>query len=182
MVDRFSTALNAHCKRFNSSMHSPGTDGVDAFSLPWGGDNNWVNPPFSQAARALAKIYDKGATTTVLLPVWVAQAWWSPAVARAQQSYLLPATAGLFTSDNSQRVMPHPNWRLAVFQFVAGGRTTAQLARRYAAAERAHHRRHRFRRQQLQPGGAVTNCGRCRVPTPAAALMPLPPDGCATTA
>jgi len=56
-VDRFATPLNALCPRFNTKMHAP----VREF--------NWVNPPFSQAARVLNKVYADKATETVILPV-----------------------------------------------------------------------------------------------------------------
>jgi len=56
-VDRFATPLNALCPRFNTKMHAPV------------GEINWVNPPFSQAARVLNKVNADKATATVILPV-----------------------------------------------------------------------------------------------------------------
>jgi len=73
-VDRFASALNTHCPRFNSLHHGPGTEAVDAFSVSWtGSDSSWVSPPFAQASRVVDKILAEGANATVLLPVWTAQ-------------------------------------------------------------------------------------------------------------
>jgi len=121
-VDRFASALNTHCPRFNSRHHFPGTEAVDAFSVSWAGsDNSWVNPPFAQASRVVDKIVAEGANATVLLPVWTAHSWWARAVERANEAWLLPEVAGVFSSGHSRRPAPHPTWRLAVFRFVSGG-------------------------------------------------------------
>lgn len=73
-IDRFATALNARCARLNSQLQGPGTEGVDAFSVPWGGnENNWIYPPFLQAARNIEKVLADKATATVELPVWTPQ-------------------------------------------------------------------------------------------------------------
>jgi len=73
-VDRFASALNTHCPRFNSLHHGPGIEAVDAFSVSWtGSDSSWVSPPFAQASPVVDKILAEGANATVLLPVWTAQ-------------------------------------------------------------------------------------------------------------
>ena len=41
-VDGFANALNAHLPRFNSRFRVPGTEAVDAFSVSWAADNNWL--------------------------------------------------------------------------------------------------------------------------------------------
>lgn len=107
-VDRFATPLNTLCQRYNSHTYAAGSEAVDAFSVGWAGDNNWINPPFSQASRVLDKIYNEAATATVLLPVWTAQDWWAPAMAGAQEACLLPRTAGLFACGHGARPARHP--------------------------------------------------------------------------
>ena len=181
-VDRLATPLNALCPRFNTKMHAPGTEAVDAFSVSWGGENNWVNPPFSQAARVLDKVSADKATATVVLPVWVAQAWWAPAVASANEAYLLPRSSGLFTSGRSHRPAPPPRWRFAVLRFVHGGRSPSTRAKAAEAARRADYRRVRHGAGRRRQGGAATKVGHWRVPAPSAALTLLPPASSGTTA
>ena len=58
-MDRFASHTNHLCPRFNSAFYCPGTEAVDAFSQDWGGENNWVNPPFGleDEARRLAGLF-----------------------------------------------------------------------------------------------------------------------------
>ena len=44
-VDRFIKALNADLPRFNSRFGVLGTEAVDAFSVSWAAENNWLVPP-----------------------------------------------------------------------------------------------------------------------------------------
>lgn len=178
-VDRFATALNARCARFNSQRHGPGTEGVDTFSVPWGGnENNWIYPPFSQAARVIAKVLADKATATVVLPVWTAQAWWAPALAHATEAWLLPGRTAPFSSGQARRPASPPRWRMAVLRFVQGGHPPAFVQAKRAAAERADQRRQRFNRRQRRTGGGVANARHWRVPPPAAVLMELPRATC----
>lgn len=75
-VARFAAVLSTQCPRFNSLLHSPGTEAVDAFSVSCAGaENNWIYPPFSQAERVLAQFRTDGATATIILPVWTGHEW-----------------------------------------------------------------------------------------------------------
>ena len=179
-VDRFATPTSTKCARFNSLRHVPGTEAVDAFSVFWGsGENNWIYAPLNQVEWVLAQVRADKATATVILPVWVTQPWWAPAVAAAHEGYLLPASAGLFLSGRALRPAPPPKWRMAVFRFVRGGLPAAAAARRQAHRSRAAHRRRRFTVRSGRLPGDAFNVGRWRVPTPGEALMPLPPACCA---
>ena len=44
-VDRFADASNAQLPRFNSRYWNKDTEAVDAFTVNWAGENNWVCPP-----------------------------------------------------------------------------------------------------------------------------------------
>jgi len=163
-------------------MHAPGTEAVDAFSVSWGGENNWINPPFSQAARVLDKVSADKATATVVLPVWVAQAWWAPAVASANEACMLARSYGLFTSGWSHRPAPPSRGRFAVLPFVHGGRSPSTRAKAAEAARRAEYRRVRHGPRGRRHGGAATKVGHWRVPATSAALTLLPPAFSGTTA
>jgi len=180
--DRLATPLTTLCPRFNTKMHAPGTEAVDAFSVSWGGENNWVNRPVSQAARVLKKVSADKAAATVVLPVWVAQAWSAPAVASATEAYLLPRSSGLFKFRRSHRPAPPPRWRFAVLRFVHGGRSPSTRAKDAEAARRADYRRVSHGARRRRHGGAATKVGHWRVPAPSAALTQLPPASSGTTA
>ena len=44
-VDRFTNSYNTQLGRFNSRFWDVGSEAVDAFTVKWYGDNNWVCPP-----------------------------------------------------------------------------------------------------------------------------------------
>jgi len=77
-IDRF--ADSRHCRvrsrRFNARFACPGVEAVDAFSQDWGGDNNWVNPPFALVGRVLAHARLCRASWTLIVPIWPRRAWW----------------------------------------------------------------------------------------------------------
>jgi len=181
-VDMFASALNTRCTRFFSRLRTPGCEGVDAFTVDWGGaENRWIFPPFSDARRVLDKIVADGATATVVLPVWQAQDWWGDAVAAAQQAYLLPDEEDIILSGKAPLPAPHPKWRLAAFRFVRGGRS-ATMARRVPPQRAA------AGAPATGPGGSrkaprggASTAGWWPVPAPAAALTPLPPPSCAAS-
>jgi len=179
-VDRFASPLNARCPRFNTMTHAPGTEAVDAMTVAWGGaENNWVYPPFHLAELVLAKIRADKATATVILPVWGAQTWWAPAVAAANEAYLLPKTAGPFTSGHGRRTPPPARWRVAAFRFLSGGLPSAAIFARQTRRARADHRRLRFNGRLGRWHGVASSGGCWRVPRPDTALMPLPLAGSA---
>eukprot|EP00168_Porphyra_purpurea_P011390 TRINITY_DN2899_c0_g1_i2.p3 TRINITY_DN2899_c0_g1~~TRINITY_DN2899_c0_g1_i2.p3 ORF type:complete len:325 (+),score=68.87 TRINITY_DN2899_c0_g1_i2:1192-2166(+) len=149
-VDLFAATHNAHCPRFFSLPASPGCDAVDAFDQDWSTGNLWANPPFSAIPRVLRKIRAGGATATLFLPVWQAQAWWASALAGASEAFLLPRSAGLFSPGRSQSPTSRPHWRAAAFRFERGGKPS------------------------LPPTGGMTSMRSWTVPPPAAALPRLP--------
>ena len=52
-VDRFANHENTQLPRFNSRFWCPGTEAVDAFSVSWAGENNWLVPPIFLIPRVL---------------------------------------------------------------------------------------------------------------------------------
>ena len=67
-VDRFASRHNALCSRFNARWYCRDAEAVDAFTQDWSGDNNWVNPPFSQMGKVLSHMRMCKAGGTVLVP------------------------------------------------------------------------------------------------------------------
>lgn len=155
-VDLFAASNNTHCARFYSFPASPGCDAINALDQSWAVGNLYANPPFSLIPLALNKIVADCATVTLILPIWQAQPWWAETVARANQAYLLPRSAGLFNPGRKQLPTPEPHWRAGAFRLVNGGKPW------------------------LPPRGGLTNEQPWPVPTPATVLPPLPSTACAT--
>lgn len=124
-IDRFATAENAHLPRFNSRDMSAGTEALDGWAQPWGGEVNFVNPPISQADRILPKIAGDMATAVVVLPEWPAMPWWRPMLDAASAAVYLPPSANLFTHGKWASPARRPSWRTAAFLIKYGGRPSA---------------------------------------------------------
>ena len=75
-VDRFVCHYNAKCEVFNSRFWCPGTSGIDAFSVSWVGENNWVVPPPRLLSKCLNKIELEKSICTVVLPCWKSAPFW----------------------------------------------------------------------------------------------------------
>ena len=52
-VDRFASLNSNELSRFCSRWLCPGCEGVDAFTLDWTGENNWLVPPVYLVSRVL---------------------------------------------------------------------------------------------------------------------------------
>lgn len=52
-VNRFASYYNAKLGRFNSRFWNPGTEGVDAFTLQWNNEMNWLVPPVYLVPRLI---------------------------------------------------------------------------------------------------------------------------------
>ena len=84
-VDRFASVEHHLLPRFNVKWYAgwePGgcAEAVDAYTQRWDSEENWLNPPFSQLARALSFASDQAASGLVLVPfsaAWQYSAWWS---------------------------------------------------------------------------------------------------------
>lgn len=120
-VDLFATHLDTHCPTFYSFPASPGCAAIDAMEQSWVDGNLWVNPPFSKIELVLDKIVKDKATGVVILPVWRNQQWWATAMERANEVFLLPPNAGLFSPGRIQTPNARPHWRVAAFRFLNGG-------------------------------------------------------------
>ena len=81
-IDRFATADNCqplcppHAGRFCSQFFHPEAEWVDALSLPWGGENNWVFPPTHLVGSAVAHLRACGAAATLICPSAPWASWW----------------------------------------------------------------------------------------------------------
>ena len=67
-VDRFADEWNAQLPIFNSRVFCTGTSGVDAFSLSWACQKNWLCPLITLVLRVLEKVRADRATATLIVP------------------------------------------------------------------------------------------------------------------
>ena len=112
LIDRFATANNHQCPRFNSRYRSPGMEAMDAWSQDWSRDHNWLNPPWSCIARCLEKLRRQGGTATMVVPYWTSQYWW-PLLTELAVDYLYFAPRrDLFLPGDrgSTTVVGRPHW------------------------------------------------------------------------
>ena len=75
-IDRFASHYNTQCARFNSVVWCPGTEAIDAFSLTWTRDNNWLVPPPSLICRTINKLILDKAKATLIIPEWKSAPFW----------------------------------------------------------------------------------------------------------
>ena len=75
-VDRFASPDSAKCARFYSKFWCPGAEGVDAFSVDWAGENNWLVPPIFLISRTIFHLEVCGARGVLVIPKWLSAASW----------------------------------------------------------------------------------------------------------
>ena len=75
-VDRFASTYNTQLQRFNSRYWNPGSEAVDAFTVDWGGENNWLCPPIGLIPRVLRHAQRCKAEGTMIVPYWESAPFW----------------------------------------------------------------------------------------------------------
>ena len=75
-VDRFASFHNAQLPRFNSRCWNPGSEAVDAFTVNWGGQNNWWCPPIGLIPRVIRHAQVCAAVGTLVVPCWPSAPFW----------------------------------------------------------------------------------------------------------
>ena len=75
-VDRFASHYSAKCARFYSKFWCPSSEGVDAFSVGWAGENNWLVPPVYLISRTIFHLEVCGARGVLVVPNWPSAVFW----------------------------------------------------------------------------------------------------------
>lgn len=75
-VDRFANNLNTQLDRFNSRFWNPGSEAVDAFTINWGSENNWLCPPIVLIPRVIAHARACRCRGTLVVPAWPSAPFW----------------------------------------------------------------------------------------------------------
>ena len=81
-VDRFASHNSFQLPRFCSRWWCPGTETVDAFTVSWGGENNWLVPPVFLVPRVIDHMKVGKEKGTLIIPFWQSAHWW-PLVSRS---------------------------------------------------------------------------------------------------
>jgi hypothetical protein len=75
-VDRFASYYNKKIRRFNSRYWNPESEAIDAFTVNWKGENNWVVPPISIISRVVLFMQQIEAVGTLICPCWYSAPYW----------------------------------------------------------------------------------------------------------
>ena len=75
-VDRFASSTNAKCPRFNSLLWNPGSEQVNAFSVAWAGENNWLVPPIFLISKVILHLLSCKAKGVLVAPCWPSAPFW----------------------------------------------------------------------------------------------------------
>ena len=75
-MDRFASDYNTKCIRFNSRWWCRNTEGVNAFSQNWQGENNWIVPPPKLVNKVINKMKTDHAEGTLVIPSWRSAPYW----------------------------------------------------------------------------------------------------------
>jgi hypothetical protein len=122
-IDRFASANNTNCDRFNSRWLDPLTEGVDALSRGWrvhpetgALEINWLNPPWSELPDVIQKLRESGAAATVVAPCWASAAWFTDLMEISTEVDVLPPAADLFYLGKlgSRVPLDKPGWSVVV--------------------------------------------------------------------
>ena len=111
-VDRFASCNNLQLPRFNSRCWNPGSEAVDAFTVNWQGENNWLCPPIALIPRVIRHAQVCSAQCTLIVPHWPSAPFWPMICPCGDQfeEYIvnvmeLPLVEGLFIPSYSGAVL-----------------------------------------------------------------------------
>ena len=75
-VDHFASHNSFQLSRFCSRWWCPGTETVDAFTVSWGGGDNWLVPPVLLIPRVINHMKLGKEQGTLIIPFWQSAHWW----------------------------------------------------------------------------------------------------------
>ena len=84
-VDRFADNYNTKTVRFNSKYCCVNSECVDAFSVSWADENNWLVPPVGVIVQVVKHIRASRAIGTLVIPNWPSSAFWPVIFSRNSQ-------------------------------------------------------------------------------------------------
>lgn len=109
-IDLFASRLNYQIARFASWKPDPEAEVIDAFSISWSNNYNYLFPPFSLISRCVQKIVKDQADCLMVLPLWPTQIWF-PLVMELliDKPVLLPRKQRLLSITHTEKLHPLRN-------------------------------------------------------------------------
>jgi hypothetical protein len=119
-VDQFASANNKQLPRFNSYMHDPQSEAVDAMAqsdAAWRAERNWCNPPWHMLGEVAAKLRNSGAPAIVVAPSWHSETWYQQLLALSSRVRSFAPQEDLFfpASQGNRGHVGRPAWAVTVF-------------------------------------------------------------------
>ena len=78
-------------EKFNSEYWCPGTFDVNAFTVSWSDENNYLVPPIYLIPRVKVHIKRSSCKGVLVLPYWLSAAYW-PLIATSKTNFLSSVT------------------------------------------------------------------------------------------
>ena len=75
-IDRFSSFRTRQIPRFCSRWASSFSEAIDAFTVSWSDENNWLFPPPYLIPRVLQHLKFAKFDSTLIIPYWTSAPWW----------------------------------------------------------------------------------------------------------
>ena len=86
-IDRFANNENTKTEKFNSKYWCPGTSNVNAFTVSWSGENNYLVSSIYLIPQVIAHIKQSSSKGVLVLPYWPSAAYW-PLIATSKTNFL----------------------------------------------------------------------------------------------
>lgn len=122
-VDRFASQSSALLPRYNSRFHDPQAEAVDAFSVNWANELNFLHPPAGLIPRVLQKLRHDRAEAVLVAPLWTSAVWF-PSLLSMLVDEPVPLLQSDFEAGQSGRVEPWRNKRWLYAAFRLSGQKT----------------------------------------------------------
>ena len=121
-IDRFASAHNAHCRRYNSEFADPAAEAENAMTQDWRGDHNFIHPPPDRSLlNAIAqKLREQPVRATVVVPYWTSELWFRELRELSEEMEVLPDAAAQACPEflRHWELRPPRSWGLAYFHLV----------------------------------------------------------------
>ena len=75
-IDLFASRLNTQLEKFVSFRPDPEAKHVNAFTIPWTGQNVYLFPPFSCINRIVQRFSHESVSAVIIVPNWPNQLWY----------------------------------------------------------------------------------------------------------
>ena len=75
-IDRFSSYRTRQVPQCCSHFPNPDTEAIDAFSVAWSGENNWLFPPPYLVPKVLRHLEFSKVDGTLIVSHWESAPWW----------------------------------------------------------------------------------------------------------